>query len=93
MGKAVPLVESQGAPMLGVDFQINRAPTRRGSDPNTFRDQKRADASLSKLRKYVQLLNPAARTAVLDSKKRATERHADRSLGLLRRRTGNALRS
>ena len=65
--------------MVGVDFQINRAPTRRGSDPNTFRHQKRADASLSKFRKHVQLFNPAARSAMLDSEKRATERHGDRS--------------
>ena len=63
--------------MAGLDFQINRAPTPRGSDPNKFRHQERADTSLSKFRKDIQLLNPAARSAMLNSVKRATERNAD----------------
>src|SRR5215813_11157987 len=83
LSKAVPLVESYCAPTAGVDFQINRAPPQPESDPNKFRHQKRADASLSKFRKHVQLFNPAARSAMLDSEKRATERDADRSFVFL----------
>ena len=66
--------------MAGVDFQIDREPTQRGSDANEFRDQKRADTSLSEFRKHIQLLNPAACSAMLDSEKRAPERDSNRSL-------------
>jgi len=79
LGKAVPLIERSDALMAGVDFQIDRAPTQHGSDADKFGDQKRADASLSKFRKHVQLFNPAARPAMLNSEKRAAERDADRS--------------
>src|SRR5262245_273121 len=80
LSKSVPFVERNGALMPSLDFQIDRAPTYRGSDADKFGDQKRADASLSKFRKHIQLFDPAAYAVMLNSEKRATERDADRSL-------------
>jgi hypothetical protein len=74
LDKAVPFVERYGTPMGRVDFQIDRAPTQGQSDADRFGDQKRADTSLSEFRERIQLFNPAARSAMLDSEKRAPER-------------------